>query len=677
MADTKPFPSFLQLLLSPHHADIVAHKPFRQKLKRALSLRFIAKRFKILHKATSTLTDSASTSPAPNSKSSKSSKSKRSFLREFKKKIHISPPASEEESVSQVAMMMSQTEDTDEPIMRGEKTYEIPHVDLLTWLFGNDQYDHDKPIFVDANHRERSMSLTEVKSMVKRMIAGLKSLGVKPGDAICIHSFNDILYPIVFLAIIGIGGRFVGTNPGYTVFELDHHLRISHSKFVIAQPSLMGNLKVAAELVGIDSSNIIAFDTPGQVIQEGDEFRSFKELLKQGEDEWIKFDDEKTAKETLMGLFASSGTTGMPKVIAISHFAWVAGSIMLRESLERPYEVSLYDRRLYDSDRLTGRSNKVKRLMCLPSFHGFAAPLTIGVPLRMGQTTFILPRFELEPFCNAVGNHEINETAVAPPCLQAFLKLRPETKKKLKSIKRVWCGGAPMNIKLQTESRNCFAEDAEIVNIWGMTEIGISVGLKYDEIDRTGSASKLLPNTEARIINDAGVNVTHTGEEGEVQIRTPQSSLGYFGNEMATAETFLENGWVRTGDVAYFRDGLLYILDRKKEMIKVRGWQVAPAELEAVLVLHPGIKDAAVIGIKVGTEDAEHEVPRAYVVRMEGWNITEDEVKKFVLSKLSKYKALDGGVFFVDQIPKLPSGKILKKIIRAEWLTKEEQKPLV
>ncbi|KAF3927120.1 S-dihydroxybenzoyltransferase [Arthrobotrys entomopaga] len=552
--------------------------------------------------------------------------------------------------------MAPHTEDTDEPTMRGENTYAIPHIDLLTWLFSNDQYDHDKPIFVDANHPERSMSTNEAKKMVKRMIAGLKSIGVKPGDAVCIHSFNDIFYPIIFLAIIGVGGIFVGTNPGYTVFELNHHLRISHSKFVIAQPGLMGNLKVAAELVGIDASNIIAFDTPGQTIHEGDGLRSFKELLGCGEHEWIEFDDENTAKTTLMGLFASSGTTGMPKVIAISHFAWVAGSVLLRDNLERPYEV--------------------KRLMCLPSFHGFAAPLTIGVPLRMGQTTFILPRFELNPFCDAVENHGINETAVAPPCLQAFLKLPPETKKKLESIKRVWCGGAPMNIKLQTESRNCFAPDAEIVNIWGMTEIGISVGLRYDEIDRTGSASKLLPNTEARIINDSGTNVTHTGEEGEIQVRTPQSSLGYFGNAEATAETFLENGWVRTGDVAYFRDGLLYILDRKKEMIKVRGWQVAPAELEAVLVLHPGIKDAAVIGIKVGGDDDEHEVPRAYVVRMEGGNITEDEVKKFVSSKLSKYKALDGGVFFVGQIPKLPSGKILKKIIRAEWLTKEEQKPL-
>ncbi|KAF3903384.1 S-dihydroxybenzoyltransferase [Dactylellina cionopaga] len=552
--------------------------------------------------------------------------------------------------------MLPHTEDTGEPIMRGEKTHEIPHIDLLTWLFSNDAYDHTKTIFVDAIRPERSMSTEDVKSMVKSMIGGLKSTGVKPGDAVCIQSFNDIMYPVMFLAIIGAGGRFVGTNPGHTILELDHHLRISHTKYIIAQPSLMGNIKQAAAQIGIDSKNIIAFDTEGQVLKIEDGIRSYKELLKHGQEDWISFSDEKIAKQTIMGLFASSGTTGLPKVISISHYAWVAGSILLREVLERPYEV--------------------KRLMCLPSFHGFAAPLTIGVPLRLGQTTYILPRFELEAFCNAAANNQINETAVAPPCLQAFLKSPPETQNKLKTIKRVWCGGAPLNIKLQAEARNCFSDDAEIVNIWGMTEIGITVGMKYDDVDHSGAASKLLANTEARIVDDLGVNVTHSGEQGEVQIRTPQSSLGYLGDEKATNETFIANGWVRTGDVAYFRDGKLYILDRKKEMIKVRGWQVAPAELEAVLVSHPGIKDAAVIGITVGTDGELHEVPRAYIVRMEGSEITGDEVKEFILSKLSRYKALEGGVFFVDAIPKSAAGKILKKIIRAEWLATEEKKPL-
>ncbi|EPS43092.1 hypothetical protein H072_2901 [Dactylellina haptotyla CBS 200.50] len=566
--------------------------------------------------------------------------------------------------------MLPHAEDTNEAVMRGENTYDIPHVDLLTWLFGNEEYDHDKIvrdsflaptfdrklIFVDAVHPERFMSTNETKALVKRMIGGLKSIGVQPGDAVCIHSFNDIMYPVIFLAIIGVGARFVGTNPGYTVFELDHHLRISHAKYVIAQPSLMANMKQAAEQAGIHRDNIIALDTEGQTLSLEDGFRSYKELLEHEEEDWISFNDEKTAKETIMGLFASSGTTGMPKVISISHYAWVSGSVLLRDVLERPYEV--------------------KRLMCLPSFHGFAAPLTIGVPLRMGQTTFILRRFELDSFCNAAADHQINETAVAPPCLQAFLKSPPEMQNKLKTIKRVWCGGAPMNVKLQTEARDCFDSDAEIVNIWGMTEIGITVAMKYGETDRTGAASKLLANTEARIIDELGINVTHTGEQGEIQIRTPQSSLGYLGDEKATNETFIAGGWVRTGDVAYFRDGKLYILDRKKEMIKVRGWQVAPAELEAVLVSHPGIKDAAVIGINTKSDDEEYEVPRAYVVRMEGGNITEDEVKGHILSKLSKYKALEGGVYFVEAIPKSAAGKILKKIIRAEWLTEEEKKPL-
>ncbi|KAK6354323.1 hypothetical protein TWF730_008730 [Orbilia blumenaviensis] len=552
--------------------------------------------------------------------------------------------------------MVPHTQDTGEPVMRGETTHEIPHVDLLTWLFGNSEYDHTKTIYVDALNPERSMTTLQVKAQVKSLIGGLRSIGVQPGDAVCIHSFNDIMYPVLFLAIIGCGAAFVGTNPGYTVFELENHFNVSGTKFIFAQPSLLKNVKEAAQRSSIPINKVFAFDTHGQQATKESGIKSFRELLEHDQEDWVKFNDENSAKTTLMGLFASSGTTGLPKVIAISHYAWVAGSVILREPLERPYEV--------------------KRLMCLPSFHGFAAPLTIGVPLRLGQTTYILPRFELKAFANASASYRINETAVAPPVLQGFLKSTPETQKKLKTIKRIWCGGAPLNVKLQMEARTCFADDAEIVNIWGMTEIGITVGMKYGDVDHTGAASKLLANTEARIINELGVNVTHTGEQGEVQIRTPQCCSGYWGNPAATDELLLQNGWVRTGDVAYFKDNKLYIIDRSKEMIKVRGWQVAPAELEGILVTHPRIKDAAVIGIKVGTEDNEQEVPRAYVVPTEPGRITETEVKDFILSKLSKYKALDGGVYFVEAIPKSPAGKILKKIIRAQWLSMGEQQPM-
>ncbi|KAJ6263421.1 S-dihydroxybenzoyltransferase [Drechslerella dactyloides] len=535
-----------------------------------------------------------------------------------------------------------------EDVMRGESTYEIPHTDILSWLFKSN-YDHGQKILIDGLNPERFVTANAIKSMVRSLIGGLRGIGVKPGDSVCIHSFNDILYPIAALAVVGIGARFVGTNPGHTVFEMEHHLKISHSKFMIIQPSLIKHVAQAAEKVGIPHGNIVAFDVHGE---DAGGYHSFMRLLQAKEEDWISFQDEKTAKETIIGLFASSGTTGLPKVIAVSHYAWVAGTVLLPEVLERPY--------------------KVRRLMFLPAFHAFACPLTILMPIKMGQETYVLPRFDLATFCEAVGKYQINETAVAPPCLQAFMKAGEEKQKQLRSLKRIWCGGAPMNVKLQTESRACFADDAEIVNIWGMTEFGITVAMRYDEIDRTGAASKLLPNTEARIINDDGLNVTLKGGQGEVQIRTPQVSLGYFGNTKATDETFISGGWVRTGDVAYFKDGKLYILDRKKEIIKVRGWQVAPAELEAVLVSHPGIKDAAVLGIKVGTGDGEHEVPRAYVVRMPGAEIREEDVKKFILEKLAKYKALDGGVFFVEAIPKSNTGKILKKIIRAEWIGKEE-----
>ncbi|KAF3937645.1 S-dihydroxybenzoyltransferase [Dactylella cylindrospora] len=527
----------------------------------------------------------------------------------------------------------------EEEIMKGDKKHDIPHVDLLTWLFGNDNYDHNKPIYIDALNPGKSISTNEAKSIVRSMIGGLRSLGVMPGDAVCIHSFNDL------------SSELGGNSSGSTVLELAHHLRISETRFIIAQPRLMDVIQEAAAQVGISEENIISFNADNEKAPEDGPFRSYFVLKMHKEEDWIHFDDEFTAKNTVMGLFSSSGTTGLPKVIAISHYAWVAGSILLEDVLSRPYEV--------------------KRLMCLPTFHGFAAPLTVGVPIRMGQTTYILPRFEMKQFCQVVEDNEITDTAVVPPCLQAFVKSSLEKPDQLRSLRRIWCGAAPLNVKIQNEVIKLFADDAEIVNIWGMTEIGITVGMKYEEADRTGAASKLLANTEAKIINDKGENVTFTKEKGEIFIRTPQVSLGYFRNEEASKETFLPSGWVRTGDIAYFSDGKLYIVDRKKELIKVRGWQVAPAELEGVLMSHPDIRDAAVIGVKTGKGD-DDEAPRAYVVRQEGSAITEEQIKEFILTKLSKYKALDGGVIFVESIPRSPAGKILKKIIRSEWLHPSE-----
>ena len=218
-----------------------------------------------------------------------------------------------------------------------------------------------------------------------------------------------------------------------------------------------------------------------------------------------------------------------------------------------------------------------------------------------------------------------------------------------------------------------------------MTEITCTVthvrpGTRVEEVDYFGSVGTPVPNLELKIVDEEGKDVSHVPEvRGEICVRGPTVVKGYYENEEANREAFDDEGYIKSGDIGYAdpKTGLWYIVDRRKELIKVRGFQVAPAEIEGVLLSHPGIADAAVIGVKMRAEGAPDgaewdERPRTYVVRhAEGVKVQEDEVKEWVAARLAKYKALDGGVRFVQSIPKNASGKILKRTLR-EWAKEEK-----
>jgi acyl-coenzyme A synthetase/AMP-(fatty) acid ligase len=207
-----------------------------------------------------------------------------------------------------------------------------------------------------------------------------------------------------------------------------------------------------------------------------------------------------------------------------------------------------------------------------------------------------------------------------------------------------------------------------IAQDWGMTETTCAgIMIPGTMVDETGSIGYLLPNTQAMLVDEDGKEVIGEGP-GELWVRGPQMLLGYWQNEQATKESTTEEGWFKTGDVAVCKEGKFWIVDRKKELIKVNGLQVAPAELEAVLLEHPDVADAAVVGITVHGE----ELPRAYIVlqsRSKG-KTTETDIQTFVASKVSRHKRLQGGVKFIDEVPKLASGKIVRKLMR-EWAKRD------
>jgi acyl-CoA synthetase (AMP-forming)/AMP-acid ligase II len=319
-------------------------------------------------------------------------------------------------------------------------------------------------------------------------------------------------------------------------------------------------------------------------------------------------------------------------------------------------------------------------------FHAAIVPTAHTTPLRSGHISYVMRRFNLEQYLRTIQDHQITELTLVPPLVIALI-MSPITKKySMKSIRSIACGAAPLSKEAQNKLKNdhC-APDCVFNQIWGMTETScVATMFPYTESDDTGSVGRPIPNLDIKLVDDAGRDITGYNISGEICVRGPTVIPGYFENDAANAQTFDSEGYLKTGDIGYCDEKTKkwYIVDRKKELIKVRGFQVAPPELEGVLLSHPQIVDAAVIGVKgVHGQPPETECPRAYVVRRpgpEGAKLTREAVKQWCGTRLAKYKELTGGVVFVDAISKNASGKILKRILRdmAKDKMKEEKAKL-
>ncbi|KAF7183472.1 hypothetical protein CNMCM7691_003671 [Aspergillus felis] len=524
----------------------------------------------------------------------------------------------------------------------------LPSVDVISYIFDN-TYDANRPIFVDVHNPSRSITCNQARKIVRQLIAGLRAWGVKPGDCVAIHSFNDIYYCMLVLAIIGAGSIYTGTNPSYTTMELSHHFKASDAKFVISEPEILAPVLAAVKERGIPEGNVLVFDVLGQEEPAGR--RSWKDLFNHGEQDWVAFDDLQRAKETPAARLFSSGTTGLPKAVTITHHNFIAEHALCFEVHPRPYQVS--------------------RIVAMPLFHVAAATWTHFSALKAGHTIYMMRRFDLETYLVSNEKYQVTDMAIVPPMAIAILQSPfSRTRPFLHSVKVVNCGAAPLDKDVQARFRALLKDGTPFTQVWGMTETcSIAMMFTYSEDDDTGSVGRLLPNIEAKLIDENGNNISAFGVRGELCVRGPSVTPGYYRNDSANAESFDNEGWHKTGDIAYCdgRTRKWYIVDRRKELIKVRGFQVAPAELEAVLLGHPHIVDTAVIGLVIPGADTEY--PRAYVVRRpgkEGEKLTEEDVRKYLGERLARYKALTGGVKFVDAIAKTPSGKILKKTLRED-----------
>ncbi|KAF2169218.1 hypothetical protein M409DRAFT_20441 [Zasmidium cellare ATCC 36951] len=529
----------------------------------------------------------------------------------------------------------------------------IPTKDILSWCYEKRHfYDQDKPIYIDTATDE-SISASQAYTTIRKLIAGWRALGLKKGDGVAIHSFNHLFYPLLVQSILGAGGIFLGTNPSYTSYELTHALATSHTKFLLAAPDLLSAPKNAAKTVGIPDDKILIFadaDHSGH--------RSWRTLFNHGEEDWVSFDDEETSRNTTAFLMFSSGTTGLPKAAEVSHYNLIAQHTLVHENPAHatPFQMS--------------------SLQSLPFFHAAAAPYTHVSTLRSGFPSHIMRRFEPWAYLDAVAKYRTTRIMVVPPMVIALLNCalvdEARVRKSLSSVRQAVAGAAPLSAETQARLQALLPKDTPFTQIWAMTETSCVASYFYPpENDDTGSVGRFMPSLDVKLVDVDGsdVEVGPYDTRGEICIRGPTVIRGYLDNPAANAESWDKDGFFHTGDIAVC-DGktkLWYIVDRKKELIKVRGFQCAPAEIEGVLLQHPAVADVAVIGVD---GDASGELPRAFVVRRKGIELSGGDVKGWVKERLAGYKQLEGGVRFVEQIPKNASGKILKRVVR-EWVKRE------
>ena len=483
----------------------------------------------------------------------------------------------------------------------------------------------DKPALIEGP-TGRTLTFAQLADSISIAAYNLAQRGFKKGEVFGILSPNCPEYAIAFHAIATLGGIVTPINPLYTHHEIQHQLKDSGARFLVTVPGCAEKAGEAARAAGVEELFVFG---------SAPDATSFDSLLiDNGRAEQVEIDP----LEDLIALPYSSGTTGLPKGVMLTHHNLVANI--------RQMEGLCY---FYETDTL---------ICVLPLFHIYGLVVVLNMGLYSGSTIVTMPRFDLESFLKAVQDYNVSLAHLVPPIVLALSKHPVVDNYKLPNLKTIFSGAAPLGEDL---TRACM--DRLGINIrqgYGMTETSpvTHSSPAPPAIAKFGSVGVPAPNTECKIIDLETGEPLGPGERGEVCVRGPQIMKGYLNNPEATAQTIDAEGWLHTGDIGYAdEDGHFFIVDRAKELIKYKGFQVPPAELEAILLTHPCVCDAAVIPYP---DDEAGEVPKGIVVLKEP--AAPEAILEFVAERVAPHKRIRH-LEFVDKIPKSPSGKILRRVL--------------
>lgn len=470
-------------------------------------------------------------------------------------------------------------------------------------------------------------------------------------------SSGNPFIPNVFYGIVAAGGVFSGINTTARVPEVVQQLKAAKPKLFICSPDCRAQALAGAQQYGLPEDRVLILDCQRPKEWRLDVASTGSDTLELGAGkqlDWTRITDLQQLRDTTICLLYSSGTTGLPKGVRISHWALAASAICTMDVAVRYRE----------RKRKQGKDFRFNTICHLPMANIAGIALYCCNPLYMGGSTYWMEKYDFDSLIAYHRKYRPDYQFSVPPVWLRIAKSDKITDH-FDGLQIACTGSAPIGYATMKELQSKLKPEAEITQTWGTTETcGVITALDWHVDNPTWSVGRLCPNVTLRVLDENDQDV-EPGQQGELLIGGPIVAQCYYNNLEITRETFVD-GFYRSGDIGLCKDGLVYITDRKKELIKYKGSQVAPAELEALLVSHSLIADAAVIGVWDASQETE--LPRAYVVRKDASRkipLTDTEIANFVKHNLADYKRLRGGVFFIDEIPKSMSGKILRKELRA------------
>ena len=510
----------------------------------------------------------------------------------------------------------------------------VPDVSITEYVLRHAARLRDKPALVDGP-TGRTITYTQLAGGIRRAAAGLARRGFRKKDVLAIYSPNVPEYAIVFQAVASLGGINTTANPLYTADELANQLRDSGARFLVTVPPFLDKAKEAAGKSGVEEIYVLGGSAEGA--------RPFAELLEAGnQPPAVRIDP----REDLVALPYSSGTTGLPKGVMLTHHNLVANLCQCQ-----------------GMQNFEAFGDRDVVMAVLPYFHIYGLVVIMMLGLAGGSTIVSMPRFDLQEFLALVQKHRATILPLVPPIVLGMVKHPAVSQYDLSSVRLVFSGAAPLGEELARELGKKLG--CPVVQGYGMTEASPVTHLSptSNAPMKPGSAGRIVPNTEVKIVDVVTGAEVPGGQEGELLIRGPQIMKGYLNRPEETAACLDREGWYHTGDVGYAdSDGYFFIVDRTKELIKYKGLQVAPAELEALLLTHAAVLDAAVV--RRADEEAG-EVPKAYVVLKpdEASRATAAEaIMGWIAQRVAPHKRIRH-MEFIDQIPKSASGKILRRVL--------------